>query len=340
MGERGFDRERTLDTDDSQRALTTDDVPEGKRLRYWREMTSQAFLDLRPERTSSEAFFGSIQPSRLGWLRLAHVRSCAQHVHRGTQEIVNSPRPIYFVNFQLEGESTCRQGREETRMTPGDFALVDATRPFELAFNHAFCHVVFELPHHVLRPRLADAEGAAGVVVRGADGLGSLVSGYLRAAATLAEPRAGDALSDTVVDLLALAFGASADAAARARPSADDARIRAMRAYVERNLADPTLAPARLAAHFRVSTRYVHKLFERHGESVMQGIVRRRLERCRDDLADPAKRKRSIADVALGWGFADLSHFGRVFRARFGVTPREWRAAEAARPTQARPGTK
>jgi AraC-like DNA-binding protein len=33
----------------------------------------------------------------------------------------------------------------------------------------------------------------------------------------------------------------------------------------------------------------------------------------------------SITDVSLACGFGDLSHFYRLFRARFGMTPREVR---------------
>jgi AraC-like DNA-binding protein len=34
---------------------------------------------------------------------------------------------------------------------------------------------------------------------------------------------------------------------------------------------------------------------------------------------------RSIASIAFGWGFGDLSGFNRAFRAAFGATPREVR---------------
>jgi AraC family transcriptional activator of tynA and feaB len=33
----------------------------------------------------------------------------------------------------------------------------------------------------------------------------------------------------------------------------------------------------------------------------------------------------NISEIAYAWGFNDLSHFNRAFRARFGMTPREWR---------------
>ena len=331
-GARKFDRERTLPL-----VLSTDDVREHERFAYWREMTCQAFLDLRPERTARDrtaraSFFGSIRAGGLGAHMLAHVHSDAQHVHRTRTEIAKSPRAMYFVNLQLEGESTLRQG-ELAALRVGDFALVDATRPFELGFRGPFRQVSIEVPHHVLAPRLADPARAPGLVVRGDAGLGGLVSGYLRAVAAMATTPehallANEALGDNVVELLAIALGATAEARRRATPSLEEARRRAVFAYVERNLADPALSPAHIARALAISTRYLHKLFERSDVSLMQWVVARRLERCRADLTDPAKRDRTIADIAFAWGFADLSHFGRAFKAAFGESPRARRRAD------------
>src|SRR6185312_2476580 len=114
--------------------------------------------------------------------------------------------------------------------------------------------------------------------------------------------------------------------------SVREARRHTIRAYAERNLADPALSPVRVAAHFRMSTRYLHGLSAESGETFMRWVLSRRLARCRKDLNDPVMYKRSIADSAFSWGFQDLSHFGRSFKAAFGMTPRECRT-EAIRNT-------
>ena len=56
------------------------------------------------------------------------------------------------------------------------------------------------------------------------------------------------------------------------------------------------------------------------------------LERCRADLGTPALRTRSVGEIAYYWGFNDVAHFSRSFRARYAQSPREFRSAcEAAR---------
>ena len=53
----------------------------------------------------------------------------------------------------------------------------------------------------------------------------------------------------------------------------------------------------------------------------------RRVERCADDLRDPGQAHRPITDICFSWGFNSTSHFSRLFKERFGVTPRGYRAA-------------
>ncbi|MFF0244507.1 helix-turn-helix domain-containing protein [Streptosporangium sandarakinum] len=96
-------------------------------------------------------------------------------------------------------------------------------------------------------------------------------------------------------------------------------------AFIERRLADPDLSPALVAAEHHVSVRHLQKLFEEQGLSVAGWIRRRRLERCRRDLADPAWNDLPVRAVAFRWGFTSESHFNRAFRAAYGAPPATYR---------------
>ena len=37
-----------------------------------------------------------------------------------------------------------------------------------------------------------------------------------------------------------------------------------------------------------------------------------------------------VSEIAYGWGFSDMTHFGRKFRAAFGLLPSEYRRATRA----------
>ena len=131
--------------------------------------------------------------------------------------------------------------------------------------------------------------------------------------------------------LVRLSARASARASARspesglAPESVRPALLAAVLAHVGKRLGDPGLCVAEVAAHFRISKRYVHKLFEPTGESFSGHVLRCRLERVAAELTDAGHARTSIAEIAYRNGFSDLSHFNRRFRARFEATPRDIR---------------
>jgi AraC-like DNA-binding protein len=100
--------------------------------------------------------------------------------------------------------------------------------------------------------------------------------------------------------------------------------------YIERNLSDPDLTPSRIAAEQYVSLRQVHHVFQQNGLTVSSWIRGRRLERCRRDLVDRSPDPVPVAAVGLRWGFKTASHFGRIFKDTYGMTPAEFRRAAIA----------
>jgi AraC-like DNA-binding protein len=95
--------------------------------------------------------------------------------------------------------------------------------------------------------------------------------------------------------------------------------------YIEAHLGDPDLTPMRVAEACKMTPRYLHHLFSEESETVARFILRRRLEECSRALTLPSQRGRTVTSIAFDFGFNSPTHFGRVFRARYGVTPRDFR---------------
>lgn len=86
------------------------------------------------------------------------------------------------------------------------------------------------------------------------------------------------------------------------------------------------LSLAELAARVAVSPAHLTTLVRRWtGQSLMQWSLQARLQEAALQLTDPAN---SVADVAQASGFADLSHFRRLFRRRYHQSPQEYRSNE------------
>jgi AraC family transcriptional activator of tynA and feaB len=57
----------------------------------------------------------------------------------------------------------------------------------------------------------------------------------------------------------------------------------------------------------------------------MRLVLAMRLTRCRQALEDPLQDNRTVSEIAYGWGFSDMAHFGRRFKAMYDVSPRDYR---------------
>ena len=72
-----------------------------------------------------------------------------------------------------------------------------------------------------------------------------------------------------------------------------------------------------------VHPAHLARVFRRHHRCTLGAYVRRlRVEAARRQLAEG---ETALADIALAAGFADQSHFSRLFRAATGVTPTHYR---------------
>ena len=74
-----------------------------------------------------------------------------------------------------------------------------------------------------------------------------------------------------------------------------------------------------------MSQRQLERLCKRYlGATPAQYYVRLRLERARRMLR---QTDMSVAEVAIACGFVSLSHFAKVYRRHYGLSPREDRKA-------------
>ena len=140
-----------------------------------------------------------------------------------------------------------------------------------------------------------------------------------------------------MLDLLAVALGSRLDRAEELPPETRQrALVLRIRAFIEEHLGDPELTPGMVAAAHYVSVRYLHKLFETEFATVAEWIRRRRLERCRRDLLDPALQALPVNAIAARWGLLNAAHFSRAFRAAYGAPPQEYRIVARRSPPRSR----
>ncbi|MBB3060646.1 helix-turn-helix domain-containing protein [Microbulbifer rhizosphaerae] len=102
-------------------------------------------------------------------------------------------------------------------------------------------------------------------------------------------------------------------------------RFNLARKYIQRYLASPDLGANSICRTLGISRRQLYYLFERHG-GVEKFIRQRRLAACCKAIADPMDH-RLINTIACSYGFTNQALFSRQFRAAYGFSPTEARAA-------------
>jgi AraC-like DNA-binding protein len=95
--------------------------------------------------------------------------------------------------------------------------------------------------------------------------------------------------------------------------------------HLRLHLMDADLSAKSVALALGLSVSHVHRVFAHEGCTVSEWLWRERLDGCAADLSRAAEAHRSVGEIALSWGFNNLSHFSRAFKNRFGLCPKDWR---------------
>ncbi|MET8751033.1 helix-turn-helix domain-containing protein [Streptomyces sp. NPDC004667] len=284
------------------------------------------------ERVPRQATAPTSPSSRSGWL-----------VQMLSEMPDTKDRNHVYLGVHVRGPVTVVHERATTLLEPNDLVFCDPARQHLLRFGGDCRMIFFRVPRCFLGLSESGLNQVLGVPVRGGEGVGSLVSGFLTALAAQAEFRRstiGDRRARTAVRLLSLLVmelleADTTDEVDDASGTANEMLSR-IRAYIEEHLMDPDLSPESIARAHHISVRYLQKLFQNDGSTVSQWVRERRLDFCRLELGR-SNRRTTMAALAHRWGFSSPSHFSRTFRGAYGMSPSEWqaRATSAFAPTTA-----
>ena len=299
-----------------------------RKLAYWNDRACESFSPLVSDPVDIDSFDGSITRTTIGDLTLAEVYSEAQTVQHSRAHVARTRSSLFFLHLQMDGESVSRQDGREALLKGGDFTLCDSTRHYEIAFPGANHMLVLCIPDAKLRRQIACPESLVAVPMPAGAGVGRLLSRFLRnfwAECRLElEPAAAERASVAILDLLGAAYADIPRTRSDCSSLGTAHRIRIIN-YIEAHLHDPELTPTRIAEACRMTPRYLHHLFSDQEETVARYILRRRLDACSRALVSCAQRGRTVTAIAFDHGFNSPTHFGRVFRARYNMTPLEYR---------------
>jgi AraC-like DNA-binding protein len=316
--------------------FTSNQLPSGltdqERFKEWSELYHGAFGMRGDFEVSAAPFEAHMVFAKVGEVVLvratAHVAS-SDHGGRGRATAEDEERMGFLVNTSAHPIRSSHRGREEL-LQPGESMLLSRAEQGSFVSGGEYISwVIVDMPRIVIARAAPNAEDLIGAVLssggealRMAKAYASLVfqeSGF-------ADPRLDTHVSETVLDLVALAAGAAKDTAEIARDRGlRAARLDAVVRAIGNGYADPAFSIAAVAAKLNLSERYIQDLLQSTGVGFSERVMELRLQHSAGLLARAHLTQRKISDVALSSGFNDLSYFHRCFRRRFGVTPAQAR---------------
>ncbi|MFD5799768.1 AraC-like ligand-binding domain-containing protein [Streptomyces sp. NPDC127020] len=282
-------------------------------------------IDHRPpvEEISVRIGLGAVGP-----MRFCSARASAVTVRRTERLARQDEEPAVFLGLQVAGTSLVVQNGRECVLQPGQLAVYESISPYTLLFDNGVDHHFLRFPRSslALPDRLLRETGA--VAMGAHNPVAPLAFGYFsQLAVTDALHQGGhaDAVVEPSVELLRAVLTTQYGNSGCAKGPLEATLGLRITRFMREHLADADLSAARIAAAHGISVRHLYAVLARSGISLGDWIRTRRLTECQRELAGPAGRRRTIAAVGRSWGFVNATHFSKVFKQAYGMSPREWR---------------
>jgi AraC family transcriptional regulator, positive regulator of tynA and feaB len=311
--------------------FSTMDVHPRDRFDFWHEVACKNLIDHSSSPQCRQSFEAKIETGLLGNVALILFETSAMDVTRSAKNLSHAEDDDLFFCRQLSGSISLEQVGCRALLNEADLMLLDPLLPYQANFSSHSRMLVLKIPRKALEARVGNTRDIIAKVISPTDTAHRWTSSFIEMLPDLVGelPTSAEAIAhEQTLDLI----GTSLLTATRSvKPPNSTVRSMALmnvRAAVELVLSNPSVGRAEVAQAAGVSVRYANALLAEQNTSIARLIQTRRLARCRMALEDPLQKHRTISDIAYGWGFSDMTHFGRSFKAAYGLSPRDYRASQ------------
>jgi AraC family transcriptional regulator, positive regulator of tynA and feaB len=247
------------------------------------------------------------------------------HVERTPGLITSSALGFVKVALQLSGSTKFLQGSRQVVLSSGEWTIFDNSRPYQSSNPGPVQLIVLTLPVHRLRSHRFDLDKMMLLKFSNIAGMSRLTYGLIESVfdqfEALGKKHYAD-LADVICHMLHMNLLEENDKLPL--HSSREYLNEKFKRYILHNLRNPDLNVDRIAEDLGCSRRYLYKAFEDEPVSISEYVWNLRLDRCRMELETESDR--SITEIAFEFGFSSSSHFCTQFKARFGMSPREYRS--------------
>jgi AraC family transcriptional regulator, positive regulator of tynA and feaB len=308
--------------------FSTAEVHPRDRFDYWHDVACENLVGHSSRPASRRTFEAEIECGMLADIGLVLFENSPMQVARTARHIGRSDGDDLLVCRQVAGGLALEQDDRQVTLEAGDVILLDPLLPYVARFSKGSKMLVLKVPRRDLEARVGRARVWAAMAMKPSEPTHCWMSSFLGMLPDIEgslTPAAKLIARDQTLDLVATSVRNVIEASKPRMSSARSLALLKVRAAIEMRLTDPYLDAAAVAEAAGISVRYANALLANENTSIMRLAHARRMARCRETLADPLQNHRTVSEIAYGWGFSDMTHFGRSFKARYDVLPRDYR---------------
>ncbi|HEX7925156.1 MAG TPA: AraC family transcriptional regulator [Bradyrhizobium sp.] len=308
--------------------FSTRDVPERIRLPLWREHFGRCVVHADIEPLSNIPLQADASLQAVQGLRTLALKGNAMRFERSRANLADGDDSVGLI-FSSPGRSQLAQRGREVEPCSGDAIAILHSEPASVTYVDGL-QFGLAVPRAELEQRVSDVESLVMQPIGSRKEAFRLFAAYLKSvlkARALAAPKLRHTVVTHIHDLVALAIDDCPPLGESSASAVMAARHNAALDYITMHFQEPGLSVRTVARCQGISPRYLQRLMASSGTSFTERLNELRLQRALELLTGSHAGRQRISDIALEVGFSDVSHFNRLFRIRFGDSPRGVRLA-------------
>ena len=281
--------------------------------------------DHRP--MSDGPFRTDITRRRVGHFIFGDIRIDPCTSSRGPGHLKSASEEYICITAIPLGRTHFVQKSEEFTVECGEVFIWNANFPSQAEHNVRCIGKTIMIPIALAERKISSVSEIVGLKSSVGDPLSDLIYRHLMNFHNTLEMIPIEKINDLVMSTIDLSICCLPSSAYRNLPTSYQSELfkRSIN-YIKSHITDDRLSLVDVANTIGISTRSLQKIFANANTSFGGFVRNERLQQSAKAMVSPSMKKVSVTEIAYRFGFFDLSHFSRLFKYRFGVSPQYYRS--------------
>ncbi len=290
----------------------------------WKESVSPLFIpSIKGEK---EDFVAKLDAVNLYDLVFASGHITCQEFHRNQDLCRKDQVDHILLQIYLTGGYIGNNGKNKVFVQSNDISLLDLGHEVNTQAQRSQ-NLSVVIPRDLWQAQSKKNASHYGLTLQGKSTMGYILGQHIKSmwtASLQAQQSEAKMMSESLLSVASHCLNAVFESDNESDIFMGQATLTAIQRYIQANLHDSLLCPEKICHVFNCSRSYLYRLFQSLN-GVASYIQKQRLEKCYQELISLQNKTRSISEIAFSWGFNNQSHFSRLFRKTFGISPKQAR---------------